>query len=283
MENPFGGGNPTNLVTLLFTETKDGIVKPFLTKQAESIELTKNNPNLTACVTGTKNLPDQRAIAWQNLESLEMATKAGKVIASRILNEDEKVSKITDTTDDQRLLEYLSDWDDLTYMSMKPMGETSDAGNYMHRRIRVVGALKTIEDEWIKVKGEPQGLEGWQELYQKLFNFFDAKLGNEKSNSQALWLKTYAMYYQLAWNYRHISPFDDENLDDKAEVKYRALLKTIFSKGKKSSEKLMQRMSKLDDSTNIVIGGSENSSPSFLFRKGLQTIDDLDFRERHKS
>lgn len=282
MENPFGVGNPTNLATLLFAEAKDGVVKPFLVKRAESIVLSKSNPKLDAGVTGTKKLPEERTATWENLESLEMATKAGKVIASRILSEDEKVSKITGGLDDQHLLEYLSDWDDMAYMSMRPLGETSDAGNYMHRRIRMVGTLKTIEDEWIKAKGEPQGVEGWQELYQKVFNFFDTKLGNEKSNSQAVWLKTYAMYYQLAWNYRHISPFEDENLEDKAEVKYRAILKTIFSKGKEASEKIMQRMSKLDDSTDMVIGGSEDSSPSFLFRKGLQTIDDLDFRERHK-
>ena len=44
--------------------------------------------------------------------------------------------------------------------------------------------------------------------------------------------------------------------------------------------KVLEMMSKLDVSTKMKIGGAENHSPSWLFRKGLLTTEDLDFREK---
>lgn len=260
-----------NIVTFLAGEAKSSIVDPYLQKRSEGLLLAKRDPKLMLSVNGHNGTITERQNRWGEMVAFETATEAGKSIANRILNEDDS-TKIGNGQNDRLLLDYLSDYSEGDFLMMKPVGETEDfKASYTHRRARVVGMLKTLEEEYIKVNGQPHDEKGWQTYYEKVFGFFDNKLSDEKSNSEAVWLKTYAVYYLTAWNYDFIDAFEKPEESNPQTEKFRGLVGTVLQLDKEKRTKLLERMHKLDKSTGMSL--EDGDSISIEFRRAVDNLE----------
>lgn len=266
-----GNQDEVNIVTFLAGETKAAIIDPYLQKRSESGLLAKRDPKLMVAVNGHNGPLEGKQKSWQEITPFETAVKAGQVIAKRILSEDSS-NKIGASQADRSLIDYLSDYGEGSYLSMQSMGETEDfKAAYTHRRPRIIGMLKTAEEEFIKTNGQPQNESDWQNYYEKLFGFFDTKLIDEKSNSEAIWVKTYLVYYLTAWNYGFIDAFEKPNESSPQENKFRGLVGFVLSMDKEKKSGLLDRMSKLDKSTKMSLEGGR--SITFELRRAVGNLE----------
>lgn len=268
-----------NIVSFLADEAKVLIVNPYLQKRLESGLLLKGDPKLMVAVNGHNGTLEDRQKNWVEITPFEMAIKIGKVVAERISGED-GTNKISGSRVDQPLLDYLADYGEGSYLSMQPVGETEDfKAAYTHRRPRIVGMLKTAEEEYINANGQPQNEKDWQKYYERLFGFFDTKLVDEKSNSEAIWLKTYMVYYTVAWNYDFIEAFEKPEDANPQADKFRGLAGAVLSLDKEKRSKLLDRMSKLDKSTKMSL--EDGYSISIEFRRAVGNLET--YRNLHET
>lgn len=265
--------NTKNLPEMLIDVIRFDVAEPYLTKRKEALWLSKksNIDQLVLLKSNRLNI-ERTSEDWKKIEPLEKSDLAGKIIYSRMFETD---SKITDLSSDRHLLDYLADWKG--FLTLNDMGESEDMSvEYVHRRARIIGALKSMEDLWISGRDkQPTEIE-WKDFYKKTFSFFDVKLNDEKSDLEALWINTYIVYYSAAWSYKDITAFGERKDITDDELKFRGLVGMVLELDRNKRKNLLNRMEKLDESTNMeLLGLNLISTEMRVAIDNLETFDSL--------
>lgn len=260
---------PDNMGKLMVKFTID-LAKDGWDRSAEERLLSKKDAkNILNAADGSKYPDEERIKIWEDTEPLPAAKRAGEVVASRL---DGPKSHITDSEDDLSMVRYLAHWSNISYLSLKSMGETEDHNiGYAHRRVRIVGMLRTIEEKYKEEHGAPKTESDWKEYYTKVYKFFDARLLDDKLSRSADWIKTYIVYYLAAWNYSEIDFVDIPENPTEMEKKFRGLCGMISELDSLEQKKLMNKFRLLDKHTGIYLSNERYVSGGIM--KGMQNLE----------
>lgn len=221
--------------------------------------------------------PTERQEAWNSLAVFDTAADAASVINSRL--KDDNVTSPHVLEKDSALLNYLADEE--SFLGLTPVGQTEDLkASYTHRRLRITGMLKTLEEKYFESQTGTKTENDWKDFYKKVIGFFDVKLENEFDDSRAKWIQRYSIFYLTAWNYEHIEAFEDPEGLTESGLKFRGLVAAVvetFPRGKKR-EALYSDLSELDKSTKMRL-----DDKSLISREFRTCVDNIEtYNSLHK-
>lgn len=262
--------NNKNLPGLMMTEFKQDMLDPYMQKRTESLVLFKKESVGVNNALKTTIPTSEREDVWASLEPFDVAKKAGETIVQRVLSENDR---LTGSSDDRNLIEYLSDWSGLGgFLETTSMGETKDFEiQSTHRKPRIVGMLKSAEEKWKATGNNLETIDDWERFFGKIYGFFDTKSTDERDRHEAMWLKTYIVFYTTAWNFSPIDFIDGPEDDDLSSRKFTGMVSSLLNLPEDKRKKLIDRARVLELSTNMELPNETSIAGALM--QSLQNLE----------